>query len=103
MWLGSAAVEKQGLRVGLLSLPIMSLLRLIPDSKRAPRCPTLGTFVKKNHEWYRSTLTELLDSLATGTIKPVVAERIPLVEAARAHELLERGGHAGKVVLVTGR
>ena len=27
-------------------------------------------------------------------------ERIQLVEAARAHELLERGGHAGKVVLV---
>jgi hypothetical protein len=31
----------------------------------------------------------------------VVAERIPLAEAARAHELLERGGYAGKVVLVT--
>ena len=44
---------------------------------------------------------ELLDSLAAGRIKPVVAERIPLVEAARAHELLERGGYAGKVVLVT--
>ena len=29
-----------------------------------------------------------------------VAERIQLVEAARAHELLERGGQAGKVVLV---
>ena len=25
----------------------------------------------------------------------------PLVEAARAHELLERGGYAGKVVLVS--
>jgi hypothetical protein len=25
-----------------------------------------------------------------------------MVEAARAHELLERGGYAGKVVLVTG-
>ncbi len=33
---------------------------------------------------------------------PVVAERIPLVEAARAHELIERGGYAGKVVLVAG-
>ena len=37
----------------------------------------------------------------TFTIKPVVAERIPLVDAVRAHQLLERGGHAGKVVLVT--
>jgi NADPH2:quinone reductase len=50
----------------------------------------------------RERLAELLDLLAAGKIKPVVAERIPLVEAARAHELLERGGHAGKVVLVAG-
>jgi NADPH2:quinone reductase len=52
--------------------------------------------------WYRETLTELLESLVAGRLKPVVAERIPLVEAARAHERLERGGYAGKVVLVTG-
>lgn len=38
----------------------------------------------------------------SGKIEPVVAERIPLVEAPRAHELLERGGYAGKVVLVAG-
>jgi NADPH:quinone reductase-like Zn-dependent oxidoreductase len=39
--------------------------------------------------------------LAAGSIKPVVAERFPLAEAARAHERIERGGYAGKVVLVT--
>jgi len=48
------------------------------------------------------TLTKLFDLQAAGKIKPVVADRIPLIEAARAHELLERGGHAGKVVLVAG-
>jgi NADPH2:quinone reductase len=40
--------------------------------------------------------------LQLGKLKPVVAERVPLVEAARAHELLECGGYAGKVVLVAG-
>ena len=50
----------------------------------------------------RKTLAELLSLLAEGKIKPVVAERIPLAQAARAHALLERGGYAGKVVLVTG-
>jgi len=49
---------------------------------------------------YRSTLAELLNLLAWGQIKPIMAERFPLGEAARAHELLERGGHTGKVVLV---
>ena len=57
-------------------------------------------FPHTHNDWYRKTLTELLDSAATGKIKPVVAERIPLMEADRAHELLERGGHAGKVVLI---
>ena len=37
---------------------------------------------------------------AAGTIQPVVAERVPLLEPARAHESIERGGYAGKVVLV---
>lgn len=101
VWLGSAAVEKQGLRLAPLSMLMGFLLRLIPDRKQAPPCPTLDKFAKAHNEWYRETLTELLDSLAAGTIKPVVAERIPLAEAARAHELLERSGHVGKVVLVT--
>ena len=73
-----------------------TLLALFPDGKQAPLAPDLG----KDNAWYRATLTELLDSLAAGKIKPVVAERIPLAEAARAHELLERGGYAGKVVLI---
>jgi NADPH2:quinone reductase len=101
VWLGSAATKENGLRVGPLSLLMVFLLNLIPDGKQAPMTPDLGTFTKAHNDWYRETLIELLDSLADGSIKPVVAERIPLVEAARAHELLERGGYAGKVVLVT--
>jgi NADPH2:quinone reductase len=100
VWLGAAATKERGLRVGPLSLLMNVLLKLIPDGKQAPICPDLGRFAEAHNDWYRETLTELLDSLAAGRIKPVVAERIPLAEAARAHELLERGGHAGKVVLV---
>jgi NADPH:quinone reductase-like Zn-dependent oxidoreductase len=59
-----------------------------------------GKFAQTHNAWYRETLTELFDLLAAGRVKPVVTERTPLVEAARAHERLERGGHAGKVVLV---
>jgi NADPH:quinone reductase-like Zn-dependent oxidoreductase len=98
VWFGVAATKKQGLRVIPLTLLTRTLLALFPDGKRVPLAPDLG----KDNAWYRETLTELLYLLAAGTIKPVVAERIPLVEAARAHELLERGGYGGKVVLVTG-
>lgn len=44
---------------------------------------------------YRQELTNLFDWC-------VVGDLIPLSEARRAHELLERGKYAGKVVLVTG-
>jgi NADPH:quinone reductase len=94
VWFGVAAISKAGMRVIPLSLLTRSGLALIPDGKRVRMTPNA------DNAWYRETLTTLLDSLVAGKIKPVVAARIPLVEAARAHELLERGGHAGKVVLV---
>ncbi len=97
VWFGMAATKKEGLRVIPFTLLMRTLLALIPDGKKAPLTPDIG----KDHAWYRETLTQLFDLLAAGRIRPVVAERIPLAEAARAHELLERGGYAGKVVLVT--
>lgn len=101
VWLGSAAVKEQGLRVGPLSMLVLFLLRLIPDGKRAPRCPLMADYAAANPVWYRETTADLLASLAAGEIRPVVAERIPLEEVSRAHALLEAGGHTGKVVLVT--
>jgi NADPH:quinone reductase-like Zn-dependent oxidoreductase len=102
VWFGMAASKKKGPRVIPFTLLMQALLALVPDGKQAPLMPDLGTFTQEHTDWYCETLTELLDLLAEGKIKPVVAERIPLVEAARAHELLERGGYAGKVVLVAG-
>jgi len=97
MWFGVAATKKSGLRVIPFTMLTVFLLKLIPDSKKVPLAPDLG----KDNAWFRETLAELLDLLAAGKIKPVVAARIPLTEAARAHELIERGEYAGKVVLVS--
>jgi len=96
-WFGMAATKRQGLRVIPFTLLMVFLLKLMPDGKKAPLAPDLS----KDNAWYRRTLAELLDLLAAGDVKPVVAARIPLAEAARAHELLEHGRYAGKVVLVT--
>lgn len=97
VWFGVAATKKAGLRVIPFTILMVFLLKVIPDGKKTPLTPDIG----KDNDWYRKTLTELLDLVAAGSINPVVAERIPLVEAARAHELLDRGGYAGKVVLIT--
>ena len=96
-WFGVAAAKQTGLKVIPLTLLMVILLKLFPGGKQLLLTPDLG----KDNAWYQQTLAELLDLLAAGKIKPIVAARCPLAEAARAHELLERGGYAGKVVLVT--
>lgn len=96
VWFGVASTKKDGLRVIPFTLSTVFLLRLIPDGKQVPLTPDLS----KEKEWLRETLTELLGLLAAGKIKPVVADCIPLSKATQAHELLERGGYAGKVVLI---
>src|SRR5512132_4153983 len=49
---------------------------------------------------FRQDLIALLDLLKQQKIKPLIAQRFPLVEARRAHELLAKGGVTGKIVLV---
>lgn len=101
VWLGSSAVEEHGIGIGITSELASWTLRLLPDGKRVPRCPTMDKHARADNSWYRATLTDLLGATVGGDLTPIVAERIPLQEAARAHEQLERGGQAGKYVLVT--
>lgn len=48
---------------------------------------------------FRQDLIELFGLLQQQKIKPLVAQRLPLAEARRAHELLGKGGVTGKIVL----
>jgi NADPH2:quinone reductase len=50
--------------------------------------------------WFRHDLLTLLDLLQHGKIKPLIAHRLPLQEARRAHEMLGEGGVLGKIVLL---
>ena len=49
---------------------------------------------------FRHDLLTLLDLLKQGKIKPIIAQRLPLEDARRAHELLGEGGVLGKIVLL---
>ena len=51
-------------------------------------------------DWFREDLTVLFELLKSGKINPMIAERIPLEEARRAHEMLGEGGVRGKLVLI---
>jgi NADPH2:quinone reductase len=50
--------------------------------------------------WFRHDLLTLLGLLKQGKIKPLIAQRLPLEEARRAHEMLGEGGVLGKIVLL---
>jgi NADPH2:quinone reductase len=50
--------------------------------------------------WFRHDLLTLLDLLKQGKIKPLIAQRLPLEQARRAHEMLGEGGVIGKIVLL---
>jgi NADPH2:quinone reductase len=41
----------------------------------------------------------LLELFARGVVQPIIRKRLPLAQAARAHELLESGSVIGKLVL----
>jgi NADPH2:quinone reductase len=103
IWFGMRATKEKGMPVIPLTTLVLGLLKLISDGKEAPLTPDLGTFARGHTDWYRETLTKLLNSLAAGRINPAVEACVPLAGAARAHQLLERGGYAGKSVLVAGR
>lgn len=51
-------------------------------------------------DWYHTDLEVLIGLLARGQISPVIAERMPLAEAARAHQLIEASAISGKIVLI---
>jgi NADPH2:quinone reductase len=50
--------------------------------------------------WFRDDLLTLFGLLEQRKITPLIAERLPLQEARRAHEMLGEGGVLGKIVLL---
>lgn len=72
--------------------------QLLPVAGRHPARLVGGG--PRNPDWFRQDLGVLLELLRRGDIHPVVAERLPLTDARRAHELLEQTASVGKIVLV---
>lgn len=61
---------------------------------------SIQTLKRLRPAWFRQDLTALFDLLRQKKVRPLIAQRFPLVEARRAHELLASGGVTGKIVLV---
>jgi putative PIG3 family NAD(P)H quinone oxidoreductase len=68
---------------------IATSLRARPAAQKAAICAAVV-----EHVW---------PLVADGAIRPIVHEELALAEVAAAHRLMDEGGHAGKIVLRTGR
>jgi NADPH:quinone reductase len=72
---------------------------LLPNGKRVLAFQ-VAKLRDRHPEWFREDATALFELLAERKIEPLVAERIPLVQARRAHENLGHGGITGKQILI---
>jgi NADPH2:quinone reductase len=78
-------------------------LDLMPTLRASKNSPAVRQF--SIHTWdglieaRRAGINALIDMLAAGKLKPRIHARLPLAQAARAHEMLESGAVMGKLLL----
>ncbi|HET7840915.1 MAG TPA: zinc-binding dehydrogenase, partial [Terriglobia bacterium] len=63
---------------------------------------SIQTLKRLKPEFFRQDLIALFELLHQQKIKPLIAQRFPLAQARYAHEVLEKGGVTGKIVLLGG-
>jgi len=66
---------------------VATTLRARPSEEKSAICAALV-----EHVW---------PLVAEGTVQPVVHERVPLAEVARAHQAMDDSSHVGKILLTT--
>jgi NADPH:quinone reductase-like Zn-dependent oxidoreductase len=96
----SAAIEggRANKLLAVASFAWLGIVSLLP--RKSARWYSITTDKKKHPEWFVEDLSRLLTLLQHKSIRPIVAERLPLHEVPRAHELLESTAVTGKIVLL---
>lgn len=78
----------------------MARMMVTPDGKKVGFYGIM--FLKRDHpDWFTQDLSTLFQLALAGTLKPRIFAKMPLEECSKAHELLEAGEVAGKIVLVS--
>ena len=78
---------------------MMFTMNVVSDKKKFILY-SIQTLKRANPAWFYEDLILLLDLLKQGKIKPIVGARLPLDQAAKAHDLLASGSVKGKIVLI---
>lgn len=78
---------------------LLLLWKLIPDGRKS--CfYNIQTRRKKLPQEFKDDVSELFAMLGRGELKPAIAARLPLAEAAEAHRRIDRADVQGKIVLI---
>ena len=96
---GVQAAVSQGKGAAGLGFAALGLMKILPNGRKASWF-NVKQLRDEKPEWFREDLSRLFQFLAARQIQPVIAERLPLREAARANELLEKSQVSGKLVLL---
>ena len=95
----SAGVQgQQRMLIMLMWIARLYIWRWLPGGRRA-FFYSINAMRLQHPAWFTEDLDRLFALLASGAIRPRVAQRIPIDEVAEAHRRLDAGGLEGKLVL----
>lgn len=92
-------VPSSGFFALLLGLAKIALLNLLPNGKSVAFYG-ISALYRRDKRPFLDDLPVLLKLLEEGKLKPIITQKFPILEAAKANELLESGSVVGNVVLV---
>jgi NADPH2:quinone reductase len=101
LMLGMAGTLQAGTWIILPSLMLLGLFSVWPGRRRIAKGPGMETYPRAHPGWSQDTMSGFFEKARAGQLTPRIAHKLPLREAAKAHAMLEQGGVAGKIVLVT--
>lgn len=78
---------------------IFAEMRILLTKSLTLRCFSMHT-LDSDPALRRQIMTEVIEMLGKGAIRPVVSVKLPLTEAPEAHRIIERGESLGKILLV---
>lgn len=61
---------------------------------------SISSWYKNHHDWFENDLKKLFVLLSENKLQPQVSKTIKLEEVKEAHELIEKGGLKGKLILL---
>lgn len=96
---GAQAAVREGKFAAGMGFALLGFMRMIPNGRRTSWY-NVKLLRDAHPNWFAQDLSKLFELLAQRQIKPVIAVRLPLRDAPRANEMLEKAEVSGKIVLL---